>query len=477
MPQSISTGSRSSGRACRIQAETLVVASLVALIPGCLESTSALATLRNDLRPTPDAGVERATFALEAASPPGPAAVVPDELPSTVSSDSYWAAVADLDLTGSLKSARSDPEIHFAQAVAFLAAGDYGSAESAFVATRAQVTDLQVAVASQTMLAIALMYQHKWAALADLSSSSQFGLADRQNVGGLERWGQAFAGIDTQVVTFALEPVSIPLGRTLVGTPTLRVRINGKEFEFWLDTGSSLSVLSSDVAAEVGVSLLGQETMNVGTFAGIAPVRPALLKRIEIGPIVIANTPVIVMDAGLMRVRADADRVPLGGMRVDGIIGWDIIRQFDVSLDYDKRTITLRRPEAMGTRGTSRQNLTWVGKPLVEVRTAVGGTMHFTLDTGSQTSFVNASIVERVGVRTNSFSGRVFGIGRTEGRAARVVPFMHLDVGGQSVLMKGLIVYAPSCSGILNCDGILGSDIAQFGTLRIDATNGIFSIG
>ena len=426
--------------------------------------------------PTPDAGVERSTFALEATSPPGPAAVFPDELSSKVSSESYWAAVADLDLTGSLKSARNDPQILFAQAVAFLAGGDYGSAESAFVATRTQATDLPVAVASQTMLAITLMYQHKWAALADLSSSSQLGLVDRQNVSGLERWGHAFAGLDTQVVTFALEPVSIPLGATPVGTPTLRVRINGKEFEFWLDTGSSLSVLSSDVAAEAGLSIIGQETMNVGTFAGIAPVRPAALKRLEIGPIVIANTAVIVMDADLMRVRADANGVPLGGMRVDGIIGWDIIRQFDVSLDYDRRTITFRRPEALGTRGTSLQNLTWVGKPLVEVRTA-GGMMHFTLDTGSQTSFVNASIVEMVGVRTNGFSGRVFGIGKTEGRAARVVPFMRLDVGGQSVLMKGLIVYAPSCSGILNCDGILGSDIAQFGTLRIDATNGIFSIG
>jgi hypothetical protein len=384
--------------------------------------------------------------------------------------------VADLDLTGSLRTARSAPEIHFAQAVALLAAGDYGSAESAFVAVRAQGTDLPVAVASHTLLAITLMYQRKWAELADLSSNSQLGLVDRQSVAGFERWGRAFAGVDTQVVTFVLAPVSIPLSTTLVGTPTMRVRINGKEFEFWLDTGSSLTVLSSDVAAEAGVAILGLETMNIGTFAGIAPVRPAVLKRIEIGPIVIANTPVIVMDASLMRVRADANGVPLGGMRVDGIIGWDVIRQFDVSLNYDKRTITLRRPEALGTRGTSLQNLTWVGKPLVEVRTAGAGTMHFTLDTGSQTSFVNASIVEQVGVRTNSFSGRVFGIGRTEGQAARVVPFMHVDVGGQSVLMTGLIVYSPSCSGILNCDGILGSDIAQFGTVRIDATNGIFSI-
>jgi hypothetical protein len=82
-----------------------------------------------------------------------------------------------------------------------------------------------------------------------------------------------------------------------------------------------------------------------------------------------------------------------------------------------------------------------------------------------------------MGVETNRFSGRVFGIARTEGQAVRVVPSMQLDVGGLSLLMKGLIVYTPACSGILNCDGILGSDVARFGTLRIDATNGIFSIG
>lgn len=427
-----------------------------------------------------DAGVERRPSArINKPTPPGPAAVVPDESSAKVYTDSYWSAVADLDLPASLKSARTEPEIRFAEAVALLAAGDYASADSAFVANAAQVADLPVAVASQTMLAIALMYQHKWTALAEVSNNSQLGPIDRQNIAGLEQWGHAFAAaaLDTEVVTFAPDPVSLPLRMTPVGTPTMHVRINGKDFEFWVDTGSSLTVLSSDVAREAGVSILGQETMRVGTFAGVAPVRPAVVKRIEIGPIVIVNSPVIVMDADLMRVKATAEGVPSGGVRVDGIIGWDTIRRFDITLDYERRTITLRQPEALETRGTTPRNLTWVGKPLVDVRTSAGGTMHFTLDTGSQSSFVNASIVEMVGVRTNHFSARVFGIATAEGKAARIVPFMHLDVGGQSLVMRGMIVYAPSCSGILNCDGILGSDVGQFGTLRIDATNGIFSIG
>jgi predicted aspartyl protease len=421
--------------------------------------------------------MDREASVLGAPSPPGPAAVVADESSAKEFSDEFWSAVADLDLPGSLKSARGEPEIRFAEGVALLAAGEYGRAETAFVATGAQLTDLPVAVASHTMLAIALMYQHKWAALADLSNTTQLAPVDRLNVAGLERWGRAFAGLDTQVVTFAPEPVSLPLRMTAIGTPTMRVRINGKEFEFWLDTGSSLSVLSSDVAREAGVSTVGLETMNVGTFAGVAPVRPVMVNRIEIGPMAIANSPAVVMDADLMRVKANTEGVPPGGTRVDGILGWDVIRRFDVYLDYQGRMITLRRPETLRTLGTPLQNLTWVGKPLVEIRAAVGGTMHFTLDTGSQTSFVNASIVKKIGVRTTSLFARVFGIGSSGAQADRTVPFMHVDVGGQSLVMRGLIVYAPTCSGILNCDGILGSDIGQFGTLRIDATNGIFSIG
>jgi len=40
-----------------------------------------------------------------------------------------------------------------------------------------------------------------------------------------------------------------------------------------------------------------------------------------------------------------------------------------------------------------------------------------------------------------------------------------------------MMVYNPSTSSLINCDGIVGSDIARFGRIRIDATNGLFSVG
>lgn len=479
MRQSGRTGSGSALRCYRLQAEIWAMASFVGLLTGCLETAGVLIEAQSDAKlVAPDAGLQQG---LSRPSPtfttPARSHLLTENSAPALYSEEFWTAVADLDLTASRVAARSEPEVRFAEAVALLAAGDHEKAETAFGAMSAQSADLNVALAAQIMLATTLLYEQKWATLRDTPANALLALADQKNISGMERWGQAFANLDPQVTTFPQKRVSLTLRTTAVGTPTIKVRINGKEYLFWLDTGSTITVLSSSVAAEANVTMLAGDTLTVRTFAGVAPVRPAVLKRMEIGPIVIANSPAIVLDASLMRVRASAERVPWAGLAVDGIIGWDTIRQFDISLDYENGRITLQRPENLGTRGTTSQNLTWMGKPLVEVRTGLGGTLHFTLDTGAQASFVNASILNKVKASTSNFDARVYGIAGTGAQATRALPTLRLDVAGKSLLLKGVIVYAPTSSALINCDGILGSDIAQFGTIRIDATNGLFSIG
>ncbi len=243
-----------------------------------------------------------------------------------------------------------------------------------------------------------------------------------------------------------------------------------------MDTGSSITVLSSDVAAEANVAILSPDTLIIRTFAGEAPVRPASVKRMELGPIVLTNTPAIVIDASLMRLGGTTEGIPREGLHVDGIIGWDTIRQLNVLMDYENGTITLARPESLGTIGTPAQNLTWVGKPFVEVRTKLGGILHFTLDTGAQSSFLNASILNRTGAVTSISDSRVFGIAKTGQRTDRVIPSLALNVAGRTLRLLSVIVYGPAFSGLINSDGVLASDIAQFGKIRIDATNGLFSV-
>jgi hypothetical protein len=205
-------------------------------------------------------------------------------------------------------------------------------------------------------------------------------------------------------------------------------------------------------------------------------VKAAIVRRLEIGPVAFTNTPAIVMDASLMRLKSTSEGVPGRGIRVDGIIGWDIIRQFDVVLDYRTGRITFEKPENLGIIGTEIQNLTWAGKPLVQVRTKPGGTFQFSLDTGAQATLLNGSILDKLEIVAATYGGRVFGIAKTGGQTKRVVPNLRLNVGGSSVRLESILVYGPAYSGLINCDGILGSDVARFGRIRIDATNGLFSL-
>jgi clan AA aspartic protease (TIGR02281 family) len=479
MRQSSRTGSRSSIRARRMRLAIWAFAGLSALPTGCLETGSALAALSSDLSSvtppsenTPDSSARATRRVL----PDSPQIKTDQSLPS-IFSDEYWSALADLDLAASRIIARGEPEVRFADAVALLAAGDYEQATNAFTVASKQTTDLAVAVASQAMLAATLMHEHKWQVLRDLSVTWQVGSVDQPNVSELELWGKAFAGLDPQVIDFPREPVSLRLGSSALGTPTIRVRINGRDYQFWLDTGSTITVLSSTVAAKAGIVSLNEETLRVGTFAGIALARPAVLKRVEIGSIVITNSPAMVMDASLMWIKGSAEGAPWGGFSIDGIIGWDIIRRFAISMDFAGGTITLRQPENLGTRGTSTQNLTWIGRPIVQVRTTLGETVHFTLDTGAQSTFVSDAIVRKLGVATTNRDARVFGIGSTEGQSVRLVRTFRLDVGGKPLVMRDLIVYNSLSSGLVEPDGILGSNVGRFGTVTIDATNGLFSIG
>jgi predicted aspartyl protease len=361
----------------------------------------------------------------------------------------------------------------FAHALTLFAGREYGQAERAFSALSTNEDDAAVAMMSKEMLAMTLLYEQKWSTLRDLSYRWKLSAADIQNIPALQ-WGRAFAEVEPTTINFSDRAATLPLQITSVGTPTIRILINGKEFQFWLDTGSSMTVVSSRVAAEAGIAVIGSDRLVVSTFAGAAPVRPAVLTTLELGPIFLTNSPAIVMDAQLMHIKGS--RSDLGeSLTVDGIIGWDIIRQLDLTMNYRESTITLRRPRRMRVRPSS-QNLTWVGTPLVTVRAKSGRDMHFTLDTGAQASFVDGGVLEITGTSSTYSNTRTYGIAQQGGNKARVVKGLNLEINGRSLPTKELIVYDQPSSGPVTCDGILGSDLAQFGTIRIDASNGLFSI-
>ena len=411
--------------------------------------------------------------------PIGPVEAAPDaasilESKAAFNAAEYWDALADLNLVALRSSAASDAQVGFAHGMSLLADGDAAEAEKVFIQGSGQPSDVNVGIASQIMLAMTLLYEHKWQELRSFVFGPHLSPPDKEIVRDYQRWGFAFANTESQRVSMSADSALMPLRVSTFGTPMVRVRINGRQYDFWLDTGSSITVLNSDVADEVGAPLLSSDNLAVRTFAGSAAVKAAFVRRIEIGPLVLENTPAVVVEASRMALKSVPDRPSASRTPIDGIIGWDTIRQLDLSLDYASGLLLIRRPQR---GGFSPHNLTWMGKPFVEVRTKRGETLHFTLDTGAQGSFLNALALDKTGAVPTSAEGVVSGIAGTGKRADKVIRSLPLDLGGKSVRLDGVMLYGPAYSGMINCDGILGSDIARYGTIRIDATNGVFAIG
>ena len=411
--------------------------------------------------------------------PAGPVESPPDATTHSASSAvfnaaEYWDALADLNLSALRNSAVSDAQVGFARGMSMLSDGDTEGAEKAFIAGSEQPLDINVGIASQIMLATTLLYEHKWAELRSFAFSPHLSPPDKEIVRGYQRWGFAFANTEPERMSMSADSALMRLRVSAIGTPMIQVRINGKQYDFWVDTGSSITVLNSDVAEEVGAALLSGDHLSVRTFGGSAPVKPAFVRRLEIGPVLFENAPAVVIEASHMTLRPTPEGATPARTRIDGIIGWDTIRQLDLTLDFASGLVLIRRPQH---QAYSPHNLTWMGKPFVEVRTKSGDTLHFTLDTGAQGSFLNALAMDKTGAASVASEGVVFGIAGTGTRADRMIRSLPLEFGGKAVRLDGVMVYGPTYSGMINCDGILGSDISTHGAMRIDATNGIFAIG
>jgi hypothetical protein len=162
-------------------------------------------------------------------------------------------------------------------------------------------------------------------------------------------------------------------------------------------------------------------------------------------------------------------------MKLDGIIGFDIIRQLDIEVDYRESTMRLRNPAT--SRRFSDRNMFWVGLPVVELTSTDGMPLHFGLDTGAQLTFVTETLLDKLQLQAARMeSRRVGGLGGEISLRAPVLPDLRVLVRGFPILFKGAVVRAPVYQVLASLDGVLGGDVWNSGVVRIDMTNGIFSV-
>jgi hypothetical protein len=367
-------------------------------------------------------------------------------------------------------------EREFAGALRLVMSGSPDEAELVLDSLGRHATDSIVRSASHILLTAALQYQDKWKELAEISphSSSEKESTDIDRAG-VELWAMAFKNVPARTLAFPTGSVVVPLSVSAAGTPVIPVQINGKQKYFWLDTGSSMSIISSDVAAECNVDPLVSDTLEVATTTGRVAARPAAIRKIDIGGLSISNSTAMIVASGLMEVRIGDLLAPAATAKIDGIIGFDIIRRLKIDVDYQNGIVRLAKP-AQSTISLQR-NFFWVGTPIVRVISSDGVPLHLGLDTGAQETYATERLLDKVHVRT--FVGdrkRIGGFAGLKEFRGRFIADLRLGLRGKTLLFQKLLVFAPSVTTFITLDGVLGSDVGRTGVVQIDATNGVFSI-
>jgi len=388
---------------------------------------------------------------------------------------SYWEALAELIPADAITAARTPSEKEFAEALGNLMAGDLGKAEQRFGALRRTATDSIIRAGSRVIYTATLQYQEKWAELAALKNEPSESKADRADKASIELWADAFKNVPPKTFTFRSSAARMPMSMSEVGTPLIPVRIGGRVYNFWLDTGSSLSMLSSDVAHDLNISPLVPDTLEIVTSTGRVKANPALIPQLEIGQLVVRNAPTMVVEESMMEM-SEPRAIDLSRhLKIDGIIGFDIIRQLDLEVDFSENVLRLRDPSVSRPEGD--RNLFWVGLPVIRLESTDGIPLHFGLDTGAQLTFVTETLLDKLQLQAARIeSRRVGGLGGEISLRAPVLPDLRVLVRRYPILFKGAVVRAPVYQVLASLDGVLGGDVWNSGIVRIDMTNGVFAI-
>ena len=250
----------------------------------------------------------------------------------------------------------------------------------------------------------------------------------------------------------------------------LPVRVNGRgPFEFILDTGAGITLVTPELAAKVGIGATGaREGHSAG---GKVSVSLAELESIEVGSVRREQLQVGILDLGQIARTI--------GSNVDGDLGYNFLQHFRLRLDYRRNELRLDDPKKFEFIEASPLTelpirLAAPAKPIIVVETFINGSgpFNFAIDTGTSTSAISAELSEHLGLQTTPIGPVTTGGAPLNLAAGRVG---SMQIGGAR-LADVAVVIGPflallSQAAETKLDGIVGHNFLKNFQVMIDYPN------
>lgn len=249
----------------------------------------------------------------------------------------------------------------------------------------------------------------------------------------------------------------------------LPVRVNGKgPFAFILDTGAGICLVTPSVAEEARIVRAGsKEGRGAG---GVVRLDLGTADEIAVGT---AGVPAL-----MVGVTSELERIAAAvGERVDGALGYDFLKNFELVVDYRCDSMLLappaeRSPESL--KSLTKFELASANKPLVLVEAFVNecGPFQFAVDTGASTTVLSSELAERLAIGGEIAPDVTGGGGRISATAGRVESLRFADkaVTHIDVVVTGVLQSLGTAIG-KRLDGIIGYNALKTYRVSIDYRN------
>lgn len=266
--------------------------------------------------------------------------------------------------------------------------------------------------------------------------------------------------------------VPIPFRTQQSATPVIPVIVNGREYRFWFDTGAGMTVVSSRVAAACGI-----KTSSPGSAVAIAAtgkavgLAPGQIDSLALPGLTVRHHGCIILDAEDLTFRKLG--IPL--LRIDGIIGWNLLQELDVTIDGRQNRIVLA-PKTTGARAPE-PNFFWYSEPQVTARDTAGNDLSFFLDTGAGTSGLFSGYRQKGDTSRATRKQVTFGsAGGTRRLTTLVFPQVRLLVDGRWLALHKVALMPHHSNSLIDPDGVLGMDALKGLRLHFNVHQGFFRI-
>ena len=294
----------------------------------------------------------------------------------------------------------------------------------------------------------------------------------RDRILGLIRFYRRLTGTHVHQVAGA-ESADLPFHFGSDRRPYLRVKMNGRDALFVVDTGSGFTVISSDAAKRFGVSGIakGGKSQGVGG-TGKFDIMYGLIRSIDIGDATLRQVPCFIR-----KFHGDAQRPT--EERADGFIGLSILSHFIAELDYKERRLRLDRrvgsslPPAGAGITVIPFRTTQNGLISVEAELDGKKTINAILDSGASSMVISVAAVERLKMDDQIIKGET----RSVIGAAGVTPNVEMlfisncrvaDLQQSNLSALVLDLSALNETSGFEQSGILGGDFLRHFRLTID---------